>query len=350
MENLLDTFISFSLSQLLLCLILLFRQYRSSKHSETFFIALLLAYACYLLTPWLSSVWLGYIVFIGQSALPALLWLFCCSLFDDHYRFRPWQLTLALMTLALPVLGLILEDDTFAGQKYLISTLPQALEFVLLLMALAVVLRHWRSDLLEQRRSLRVWFSGFIGLYTLGIISARELIFPGESWLQTWQYLPAGLVLLVCNCCLLEFKRGVFESIIGSKPSEPAPEPMPAENIAPVDEVPEEIVQAITEQMDVGKAYREMGLTIGQLAKQLDLQEYRLRRIINAGMGYRNFNDFLNSYRIREASQRLRDEAETAVLNIALDVGFRSLSSFNKAFKDTQLMTPTAYRNQSELS
>lgn len=350
MENLLDSFISFSLSQLLLCLILLLRQYRVSKRSENFFIALLLAYACYLLTPWLSSVWLGYVLFIGQSALPALLWLFCCSLFDDHYRLRPWQLTLALMTLVLPVLGLMLKTNTFAGQDYLTRVFPQALEFVLLVMALAVVLRHWRSDLLEQRRSLRVWFSGFIGVYTLSIISARELIFPGETWLHTWQYLPAGLVLLVCNCCLLEFKGDVFESITGTKPSEPEAEPQSVESVAPVDEVPAEIVQAITEQMEIEKAYREMGLTIGQLAKQLELQEYRLRRIINAGMGYRNFNDFLNSYRIREASQRLRDETETAVLNIALDVGFRSLSSFNKAFKDTQLMTPTAYRNQEELS
>jgi AraC-like DNA-binding protein len=33
-------------------------------------------------------------------------------------------------------------------------------------------------------------------------------------------------------------------------------------------------------------------------------------------------------------------------LTIALETGFRSLSSFNKAFKEAHNMTPTAYRRQ----
>jgi AraC-like DNA-binding protein len=65
-------------------------------------------------------------------------------------------------------------------------------------------------------------------------------------------------------------------------------------------------------------------------------------------MGYRNFSDFLNSYRIREATGRLADpeQKQLPVLTIAMDAGFRSLSSFNKAFKDTHGVTPTAWRKQ----
>jgi hypothetical protein len=51
-----------------------------------------------------------------------------------------------------------------------------------------------------------------------------------------------------------------------------------------------------------------MDLTIGRLAKELDLQEYKLRQMINTQLSYRNFSDFLNSYRINETAQRLRDE------------------------------------------
>jgi AraC-like DNA-binding protein len=89
-----------------------------------------------------------------------------------------------------------------------------------------------------------------------------------------------------------------------------------------------------------------MGLTIGQLAKELDIQEYKLRQMINSQLGYRNFSDFLNSYRIKETAERLRDETNKhlPILTIALDVGFRSLSSFNKAFKATFGQTPTEYR------
>jgi AraC-like DNA-binding protein len=194
---------------------------------------------------------------------------------------------------------------------------------------------------------LRVWFAGFIGIYTLGIIAAREIFFPDERWLDVWQYMPAGGMLLVCNCVLLEFKGSIFIETPASSSAEPVLIKAEAP-VKEVDEVPEDILEAIAEQMEQRQIYREMGLTIGQLAETLELQEYRLRRIINAGMGYRNFNDFLNTYRIREASSRLVKEGDTAVLNIALDVGFRSLSSFNKAFKDAQLMTPTAYRSQAK--
>ena len=94
--------------------------------------------------------------------------------------------------------------------------------------------------------------------------------------------------------------------------------------------------------------HREWGMTIGKLAEASNIPEYKLRQLINSGLGFRNFNDFLNNYRIQEASRRLLDpeEAKVPVLTIALDVGFRSISSFNKAFKDIHQMTPTAYRKQ----
>jgi AraC-like DNA-binding protein len=66
---------------------------------------------------------------------------------------------------------------------------------------------------------------------------------------------------------------------------------------------------------------------------------------------YRNFNQFLNQYRIEEAARRLQDphEQHIPISSIALDVGYASLSSFNKAFKDTYQVTPSVYRSgQSE--
>ena len=98
-------------------------------------------------------------------------------------------------------------------------------------------------------------------------------------------------------------------------------------------------------------AYRQMGLTLGQLAEQLQVPQYRLRQTINSGLGFRNFNDFLNSYRIAETARRLADSAqELPVLTIAMDAGFHSLSSFNRAFKETQGVTPTAFRKAARLS
>ena len=98
--------------------------------------------------------------------------------------------------------------------------------------------------------------------------------------------------------------------------------------------------------MEESHTYREMGLTLGKLAEEADVPAYKLREAINRGLGFRNFNDFLNSYRIEEAANRLRDkkQEDTQILVIALDAGFRSLSTFNKAFRQIQGVTPTEYR------
>jgi AraC-like DNA-binding protein len=98
--------------------------------------------------------------------------------------------------------------------------------------------------------------------------------------------------------------------------------------------------------MTVDRIYRQDGLTIAQLAERLGMPEYRLRRLINQALGYRNFNSFLNVYRIADAKAALADpaQAEVPVLTIALDAGFSSLGPFNRAFKAETGMTPSEFR------
>ena len=98
--------------------------------------------------------------------------------------------------------------------------------------------------------------------------------------------------------------------------------------------------------MATERTYRQEGLTIGVLAVKLGMPEYRLRTLINDGLGHRNFNAFLNRYRLDEAKAALADrsQAEVPVLTIALDAGFQSLAPFNRAFKADTGLTPTEFR------
>ena len=97
------------------------------------------------------------------------------------------------------------------------------------------------------------------------------------------------------------------------------------------------------------RIYRHDNLTIGTLAMKLKIPEYKLRRLINQRLGYRNFNVFLNNHRIEEAKAALADPAQAAVpvITIAMDAGFQSLGPFNRAFKATTGVTPTEYRKRS---
>ena len=81
---------------------------------------------------------------------------------------------------------------------------------------------------------------------------------------------------------------------------------------------------------------------------KLDLQEYRLRQAINEGLGYRNFNAFLNRYRIDDAKAALCEpsQREVPVLTIAMDAGFQSIGPFNRAFKADTGTTPTEFRRE----
>jgi AraC-like DNA-binding protein len=94
--------------------------------------------------------------------------------------------------------------------------------------------------------------------------------------------------------------------------------------------------------------YASPGLTIKTLADAMQVREYMLRRFINQKLGYRNFNQFLNEFRVKKAIEILKDSGESSakISSIALDVGYASLSSFNKAFKEMQGITPSVYRNR----
>jgi AraC-like DNA-binding protein len=95
------------------------------------------------------------------------------------------------------------------------------------------------------------------------------------------------------------------------------------------------------------RLYADHDLRVAKLADMVGLPEHSLRKKINKQLGYRNFNQFVNRYRIEEAGQRLNKEPTIPVLSVALDVGFRSISSFNTAFQSQFGMSPTEYRRQS---
>ena len=108
----------------------------------------------------------------------------------------------------------------------------------------------------------------------------------------------------------------------------------------------QKLVAALMRLMGDERIYRHDNVTIGTLATKLAIPEYRLRRLINQRLGYRNFNVFLNEHRIAEAKAALADpsQAEVPVITIAMDAGFQSLGPFNRAFKATTGVTPTEYR------
>jgi len=106
------------------------------------------------------------------------------------------------------------------------------------------------------------------------------------------------------------------------------------------------LVASLEQLMTNERVYRQEDVSVAVLAQRLGLPEYKLRRVINQGLGYRNFNAFLNRYRINEVKAALADPAQAPVpvLTLAMDAGFQSLGPFNRAFKAETGLTPTEFR------
>jgi AraC-like DNA-binding protein len=191
-----------------------------------------------------------------------------------------------------------------------------------------------KGDLIESRMKFRNLFvmitAALIGI-TL-IVESMSIAEDSVDFLQILQrssILGLTLFFLISN---FEIKSGFFfREIQKEKPA-----------VQDDGELKRKLETLIQEK----KVYRQEGLTIGELADMLNEQEYKVRRLINGELGFRNFNDFLNKYRVNEACEILNDPAQNrkTILEIAYSLGYQSIGPFNKAFKELKETTPTAFR------
>lgn len=97
--------------------------------------------------------------------------------------------------------------------------------------------------------------------------------------------------------------------------------------------------------MDNEQLYLDSHLSLPQLADRLGCSVNHLSQAINEGYGV-SFFDFVNGYRVREATRLLSTASDDAasILDVALAVGFNSTSTFYAAFKKLTGQTPARYR------
>jgi len=90
------------------------------------------------------------------------------------------------------------------------------------------------------------------------------------------------------------------------------------------------------------KLYQQPRFSLQDLAQHTGLSSKDISWAINEGCQL-NFCDYINRHRIEEIKMRLNTEKESNLLDVALDAGFNSKSSFNKSFKKQVGITPSQY-------
>lgn len=101
----------------------------------------------------------------------------------------------------------------------------------------------------------------------------------------------------------------------------------------------------LMETMQKNELYLDCDLTLGDLAEEAGITYHQASQVINDQMNQKFFS-FVNNYRIQRAKDMLADPKTSSmpIVELALEVGFKSKSSFYDAFKKVTDMTPTQFR------
>lgn len=356
-------------------MMLIVKDFYHSNAARAFFVLIFGAFV-YLCHDWLPDELERYAYMI-ESSTPAFFWISCRLIFQEGKRLPRLGLFIALHSFISPAAAVLLGLDVQNGPSWLIfltRTIPQWFEFLLIIMGMVALLRGRENDLVESRRRLRWAIMGAAGLslgwtifsFNFQIGSAASRIFAVDvSILIIIGFLVKGRVEIwgarkpvqrvAAFGQVFADNRQYTQNTAKSGTVENSADAVTLDiNLdSPNCSVEDaEILQKVSSDLRALQVlmqkgfYRQENLTLKDLALELSLPEYRIRAVINKELNYRNFNEFINEYRITEAAQRLINEPDTPISNIALDVGYRTLSSFNRAFRKEKDMTPTAYRGE----
>ncbi|WP_418132885.1 helix-turn-helix domain-containing protein [Variovorax sp. 375MFSha3.1] len=304
--------------------------------------------------------------FVAVSVGNAVLfWVFVQAMFDDDFALRPVHVVSWLAVAALAALNCAVVAGSASVLAPVIMGIQRAVPLLFAVLAAMAAASQWRADLVEGRRRLRVFIVVAGVGYSIGMLAVRLASPRGQLSGPSATADVAMLLLIVAVVAWRMVRLAGSELFPAAQapaaiplPPPPAPQP-PVE--APADPPPPEpepgpasdpaedrLADSLHHAMAVEHAYRSEDLSIAALAARLSVPEYRLRRLINQRLGHRNFNAYVNGFRLAEAMAALADPSkrELPVLTIALTAGFQSIGPFNRAFKAATGLTPTEFRRK----
>ena len=279
---------------------------------------------------------------------PVWFWLFCAALFSDRLKLnRSHVLAVTAMALAGVLYQGLMSSAAGGTSPALVRTIGigfGAASLTFIGLGVIAVRGGAHSDLDERRRRIRAWVAPAVSAYLAAVVVVQAWVtLVGRPTPEPLVLLNLTIIDALAALALASFVRiRVLNWLDLAEPTAP--------DATALTQLERSVLDRLDRRLYPEKLYAKDGVTITALAEVLGTQEHVLRRVINRGLGFRNFNDFLHTHRLREASARLRDPAarRIPVLTIALEAGYGSIGPFNRAFRDRFGMTPTEYRRASD--
>lgn len=136
-------------------------------------------------------------------------------------------------------------------------------------------------------------------------------------------------------------QRGVATGVKSSKKAKYSTSPLNAEEKT-------RCAGRIIAFMEAESPYVALDFRLETLATALNLPVHHLSQVLNEVLES-NFHDFVGRYRVQRARSLLVDPSNRrkTLLTVAMEAGFNSKASFNRAFKRHTGVSPSTYRRES---
>jgi len=164
-----------------------------------------------------------------------------------------------------------------------------------------------------------------------------------------WYLIDLIIILLICCYLLIKAVKQpeLFDGLVDYERNEPTNEKnVSTKQTRDQSELAQQIFRALDNQIKQSELYKTPKLTVQHVATQSGVAVKETSWAINEIAG-KNFNDYINTMRIEAVKEQLTAQAQSqsqkSILDIALECGFNSKSTFNLAFKKLEGVTPSHF-------
>lgn len=347
--------------QLLLIAVALLRVLENRLANRT--LAALLIILAGVITPWMIGFagfydrwrWLSFVPVAVTLAVAPLFWLYVHALLRGTWPARAWR------HLVPPVLqfGYLAGCFVALRQPFKNEWLGQQSEIYGLATGIGVIaglaiyglrsramIAEYRRQLPEQVSDEHRYAAGWLGQ----AMAALFILLGVWTLFSVWDLITPlgyrgfmGLYVAIAAIALFLGVQGLRHADRRF--------PMPA--VASVDTAPERDWATLGQEWAANtraeRWHTDSELSLALLARRLGTNTGYLSRALNEGLGV-NFSTFVNRLRCESVAEALRAGRGDDLLDLALEAGFSSKASFNRAFRAEYGCTPSEYRARGHVS
>ncbi len=296
-----------------------------------------------------------YLIGMGACATCNGYWLLSRSLFREKNAILPSHICLAL---AIALLIMVNQGYLFANSAELITSSSNSLfpyivrELTILLSSSILVLSFWEGCRGYKKDNNKGKAQRILFLTTFGLAIVFSKLTHG-LFTESPEYQELSIILIIffvlTNTQILmvwRFKKthsAITKNQVINDISQ-----------VEVNETPH-IEQALADKVETllikQALYLKTNLKVADIARELDVPEYKISKALRNNLSARNFNQYVNELRIKHAKRLLADpdKQKWPVLVVGLESGFASVGPFTRTFKLLTGFTPNQYR-QNELA